>query len=184
MSCPNWRELCARREEDAADAPGWHSAMIHLDDCPACQKEALDADPTLLFRRLPELEVDAEEVRAMQRAVAGMRRSEPLARRTRSVSSIWLRAAALGAVLLGSILLRGAGVPAERNLLAGSPVAEASFSEATSYSEAAVAADEAENRTVRDLPLVEMVDPAYGPLIEVVDQDISLVVVMPEIRDV
>ena len=164
--------------------------MMHLDDCQSCQEEALGADPTLLFRRLPEFKADGDEVQAMRRAVAGLRRSEPLARRSRSVSSSWLQAAAIGAVLLGSVLLRGANVPSEVGLLAeqGLLTEHSLFAEApavdTVVSEATLVGDDVEVTSVSDLPLVEMVDPAYGPLIEVVDQEISLVVVMPENRDV
>lgn len=180
MSCPDWRDLCARREADSGDVPGWHAALEHMDECPSCREAAVEADPALLFRSLPSLEADSSEIQEMQRAVASMRRSDKLARNRWSVPTSWLRAAALGAVLIGSILLRGAGAPPEDLALAGSPVAEAP-AEVTRVAEEA---ESSESNTVRALPLVEMVDPSYGPIIQVVDQDISLVVVMPENQDV
>lgn len=171
MSCPDWRALSARRDAHAGDAPGWHAALEHFDGCPDCQRDAVAADPTLLFRRLPALEPGPGEVEAMKRAVAGMRRGERTRRRrpfqAGALRRPLLRAAALAAVLLGSVLLRGAGSPPPRSAEAV-PAAGSS----------AAALD------LRWMPLVEPIDPAYGSIIQVDDDDLSLVVVLPPVSDV
>jgi hypothetical protein len=86
MSCPDWSALAARRN-DANDAHGsdaageaaaaWQEALRHLDACAACRRQALAADPLLIFRRLPTLEMGPEheraEIEATRQAVAVMR---------------------------------------------------------------------------------------------------------------
>lgn len=77
-ACPDWRRLAAHRLDRAADEPeGWGEALGHLDGCAACRREALAADPTLVFRRLPVQEISADaaagEAESMRRAVAAMR---------------------------------------------------------------------------------------------------------------
>jgi hypothetical protein len=99
MSCPDWRRLDpAARDADprpgvarvpalptSATAPaaptqitGWEAALRHLDTgCPRCWQEATALDPTLIFRRLPALELDpaqeADEVATARQAVTAMR---------------------------------------------------------------------------------------------------------------
>ena len=98
MSCPDWHALAAHRLADpgpgsvsgsgsvsssaAATATpsdetpaGWREALAHLDGCAACRDRALAADPTLLFRRLPEVTADAELVRDVRRGVETLRRA-------------------------------------------------------------------------------------------------------------
>ena len=84
--CPDWRRL----DPADRDAPGsphaaarWREALRHLDGgCPRCRQEALAADPTLIFRRLPAPELgpaqEAEEVAAARLAVAAMRTASRL----------------------------------------------------------------------------------------------------------
>jgi hypothetical protein len=84
--CPDWRRLNpADRDEPSAPhaAARWREALRHLDGgCPHCRHEALAADPTLIFRRLPAPELDsaqeAEEVAAARLAVAAMRTASRL----------------------------------------------------------------------------------------------------------
>ncbi len=168
MSCPDWRDLSRRREADPGDSPEWSSALEHLDGCDDCQAGAPAFDPTLIFRRLPALTADRDSVEAMKRAVTSMRRGETIEHRRRPLPSTWLRAAALAAVLLGSLLLRGAG---------SQPGAAAPPTGMTS----ATAASEID---LRRMPLIETVDPTYGSIIQVVDDDISVVLVMPSEVDV
>jgi hypothetical protein len=84
--CPDWRRLDPA-DRDAPNAPHaaarWREALRHLDSgCPRCRQEALAADPTLIFRRLPAPELDAaqeaEEVAAARLAVAAMRTASRL----------------------------------------------------------------------------------------------------------
>ncbi|MEA2694424.1 MAG: hypothetical protein QOJ16_3811 [Acidobacteriota bacterium] len=112
--CPDWRALTTHRNDGPGpgmeEPAGWPAALEHLDACPACRRTALEADPTLLFRRLPALSsemsasAEAAEVESMRHAVAAMRtarRLEPP--RERAVWTAWKRwgaAAALAAAAL------------------------------------------------------------------------------------
>lgn len=121
--CPDWPALAAAR--DAALAGGateaaWAEALDHLDGCAACRRPALTADPTLLFRSLPRVEVTASDVASMRQAVASMRRAQRVApepqrgrfartvvrfgalgRRGRGLAAAALLAAATGGLWLG-----------------------------------------------------------------------------------
>ncbi len=168
MSCPDWRALNRRRESEPDDSSEWLSALEHLDDCRACQADAPAFDPTLIFRRLPALAAGRDDVESMKRAVSSMRRGETIEHRRRPLSATWLRAAALAAVVLGSLLLRGAGSQS------GAVAPAAGVSPATAASEI----------DLRRMPLIETVDPTYGSIIQVVDDDISVVLVVPSEVDV
>ncbi|MEM9558314.1 MAG: hypothetical protein AAGC60_28940 [Acidobacteriota bacterium] len=75
----DWQALAARH--DAAphdDDEAWLEAMECFDHDPSVRAEALEADPLLLFRQLPEATVDDGEVEAMREAVAGLRRAASL----------------------------------------------------------------------------------------------------------
>lgn len=88
MSCPDWSALAARRNDAhdahdshdadiAGEAAAWQEALRHLDACAACRRQALAADPLLIFRRLPTLEMGPEheraEIETTRQAVAVMR---------------------------------------------------------------------------------------------------------------
>lgn len=95
MSCPDWRSLAAARERLSGDGGTggadlereWLSALRHRDDCADCRQRALDADPLLLFRDLPEIDLGPAGVEEMRQRVAGARRmlqaSQPMVRRRR-----------------------------------------------------------------------------------------------------
>jgi hypothetical protein len=135
-NCPDWAALAATRElglgGDAAEA-AWTAALAHLDACGRCRRPALAADPTLLFRAMPRVELAASEVAAMRLAVASMRRAQRVApkpprgrlartaarlsalgRRGRGIAAAALLAAASGGLWLG---LQGS----DRALDAGAP---------------------------------------------------------------
>ena len=82
MSCPNWNALVILRERDGADPEGWTEALEHFDACRDCRDEALAADPVLVFRRMPALDLpaaaEASEVDSMRQAVAAMRTAKRL----------------------------------------------------------------------------------------------------------
>lgn len=116
MSCPDWPTLVARRDQVPEGELSWERALEHLDACASCREAAYAAEPTLVFRRLPTLEPSAEDVRAMQRSVAAMRRAQPIVeprasgRRRRDrrfgwLGSAQLRAAATVAVVGAAVLL-------------------------------------------------------------------------------
>ena len=116
MSCPDWTALAARRED------GWKAAVEHFDGCTLCRREALAADPLLVFRRLPVAELtpaeEQVEVDAVRQAVAAMRTAERLERR-RSFAG-WRRWTA-AAVLAGAALTVGRGRVSAPERAAGTP---------------------------------------------------------------
>ncbi|HYG62828.1 MAG TPA: hypothetical protein VEL74_09625, partial [Thermoanaerobaculia bacterium] len=88
-------------------------ALGHFDTCSDCRSRAIAADPTLLFRRVPALELspsqEAAEVEAVRNAVAAMRtagRVEAKARRAHRLES-WPRWAAAAALAVAALSLDG-----------------------------------------------------------------------------
>jgi len=75
VTCPDWKLLVAERDAGGDDPPGWSTAVAHMDECDGCRRTALAADPTLVFRRLPAVDVDRAEVDSMRRAVANLRQA-------------------------------------------------------------------------------------------------------------
>ncbi|MCP4659203.1 MAG: hypothetical protein GY856_27655 [bacterium] len=185
MSCPDWRTLTTARRD--ADPEAWQSALAHFDDCSLCRRDALTAEPTLLFRRLPTLEAGADQIADMQRAVATMRRARsmeeprgraPYRQPPLGEPSTWLRAAALAAVLLGAALLRGTG-PATTDRVEHAALGPGAVS---TESLSAVNTAPASFDPAR-LPLVEDVDPSYGSVIQVMDDDFAIVMVVAQPRE-
>ncbi len=105
MSCPNWRAL-------APASPAWDEAVAHFDGgCRLCRREALTAEPTLVFRQLRGVgptvmspAQEASEVDAVRQAVAAMRtasRVDSIEHRSRRLGwKRWAVAAALAAAAL------------------------------------------------------------------------------------
>ncbi|HSF40550.1 MAG TPA: hypothetical protein VLT87_12205 [Thermoanaerobaculia bacterium] len=124
MSCPNWSALSAHRNDRRATEPeGWAEALAHFDSCSVCRRQALAADPTLVFRRMPVVEPtpaqELDEVAAVRQAVAAMRtasRLDALDARPRSASIFfgsrrgWKRWAAAAVLALASLSLGRAPV--------------------------------------------------------------------------
>jgi hypothetical protein len=108
VSCPDWSGLAALRrqspQEDAEPA-GWAAAVTHFDACPRCRREALLADPLLVFRRLPAAELDEaaerSEVETMRQAVTAMRTAQRLESRRRFTG--WRRWAAAAVLTLAAL---------------------------------------------------------------------------------
>ena len=104
MSCPDWIALTEHRrddrERDGFEPEGWSEALSHLDGCNLCRRQALAADPTLVFRRLAAVPAvtmtpteEQSEADAVRTAVAAMRaasRLDSLETRPRT-SSVWRR---------------------------------------------------------------------------------------------
>ena len=114
MSCPNWTSLAAHRHGGGSEPEGWSEALAHFDGCRLCRKQALKADPTLVFRRLPPVSSAAmtaaqeqAEVESVRQAVAAMRAASRLDPREarRSTSSNWKRWAAAAALALAALTL-------------------------------------------------------------------------------
>jgi hypothetical protein len=107
MSCPDWRTL-------TPESPSWDAAVAHFDGgCRLCRRDALKAEPTLVFRQLrsgsPAAPVmsaaqEASEVDAVRQAVAAMRtasRVDSIEHRSRRFGwKRWAVAAALAAAAL------------------------------------------------------------------------------------
>jgi hypothetical protein len=78
--------------------------MAHLDACPHCRREAVAADPLLVFRRLPAVEMPEGEERAeaesMRQAVAAMRTARRLEPRQHAGWRRWAAAAVLAVASL------------------------------------------------------------------------------------
>jgi len=113
MSCPDWKALVALRESADAEPAGWAGAMAHLDACPRCRREALEADPLLVFRRLPKVEMteggERDEAESMRQAVAVMRTARRLESHQRFAG--WKRWAAAAVLALASLSVSWDKVP-------------------------------------------------------------------------
>ncbi len=179
MSCPDWQDLCRRHEADLDDSPEWRSALEHLDDCATCQVDAPEFDPALLFRRLPAFEVGSDDIASMKQAVASMRRGQTIQQRQRPRAHSWRKAAAFAAVLLGSLSLRGT-----TSIPSSTPSDGASDNRPAIAAPVQATPNLASDIDLRQIPLVETNDPNYGSIIQVVDDDISLVLVLPSGIDV
>lgn len=99
MSCPDWTALAVRRDD------GWEAAVEHFDGCTLCRREALAADPLLVFRRLPASELtpaeEQAEIDAVRQAVTAMRKAERLEwRRSFAGWRRWAAAAVLAVAAL------------------------------------------------------------------------------------
>ena len=114
MNCPDWTSLAAHRHGGDSEPEGWSEALAHFDGCQLCRKQALKADPTLVFRRLPPVSSAAmtaaqeqAEVESVRQAVAAMRAASRLDPREarRSTSSNWKRWAAAAALALAALTL-------------------------------------------------------------------------------
>lgn len=146
MSCPDWTGLVALRERaahaaDTAEPAGWTEALTHLDACPRCRREAMAADPLLVFRRLPVTEmpeaVEQAEAESMRQAVAAMRTAKRLESR-RSFAG-WRRWAAAAVLTVASLAMGRDKAPVDLNPSAASEaVAVAAAPEAPSPAGTAV----------------------------------------------
>ena len=110
VSCPDWSRLAAARNargnNEETEPESWAEAVAHFDSCSLCRKEALKADPLLVFRRMPAAEItpgeERLEVESMQQAVAAMRTARRLETRGRFAGwRRWAAAAVLAGISLG-----------------------------------------------------------------------------------
>lgn len=115
MSCPDWTSLIAARDDRRGVEPaGWSDALAHFDGgCQLCRKAALEADPTLVFRRLAQVPAarmteaqERAEVDSVRQAVAAMRaasRLEKQGRRGVLAGGGWKRWSAAAAIALMTV---------------------------------------------------------------------------------
>ena len=111
MSCPDWKSLAAHRLAGSEEPEGWDAALAHFDGgCQTCRRGALAADPTLVFRWVPTVEIEpaqeAGEVESMIQAVAAMRTaSRAQALETRGSRQSWWRWSAAAALAVAALSL-------------------------------------------------------------------------------
>jgi len=161
MSCPDWSALAARRDADVAGEAAWDDALVHFDGCAQCRDQAFAAEPTLHFRSLPRIAASDADVAGMRQAVAALRQAHELELRERSRAMPVWRLAAMLAVLLGAALLHG------------TPPSPSPFSQA---SRPVVVAEPALDLT--HIPLVEIEDVSSGTLVQLDDDEVSIVMVL------
>ncbi len=69
MTCPDWSRLTA---DPGTPVPA--EAWAHAEACTRCRRAAVAAEPTLIFRHLPETTVTDDDIESMRVAVHAMRR--------------------------------------------------------------------------------------------------------------
>jgi len=194
VSCPDWQALAAHRLErearHAAEPEGWREALEHFDSCRSCRREAIAADPTLVFRRLAApappapmtVSRDLDDAEAMRQAVAAMRaarRVEPAERRPGAFSG-WRRWAAAAVLTAASLI-----APSDK----GGPVgrqADAAREEIFAMPETAMT-QAAMARTAREsagLPTVEGVSRPGARVYHMNGEGMSVVMVVDESLDI
>lgn len=103
MSCPDWKALAGHRlERGGAEPAGWTAALEHFDGCAVCRREALKADPTLVFRRMGAAsEVDTVDTAAILQGVTALRGASRLEAPSRKIA--WRRWAAAAVLAVASL---------------------------------------------------------------------------------
>lgn len=170
MSCPDWLRLVRVQDEDPES---WQAALQHAEDCDDCFEDALEAEPTMLFRRLPAPRASQLDIEAIKSGVASMRRAQALTRPAETRRKVrWGRSLATAATLLLAAVLSG-GWPGDRD---DGPMA---LVEASQLEESLAPTLLETPSEVDQMPLVEDVDPTYGSVVQVMDAEMSLVLVLP-----
>ncbi len=112
MSCPDWRLLVSQRErEPGRDPDGWEAARRHLDECAACRRAAIAADPLLVFAPLGAAAPPAGREEEMLASVTALVRAERLERRRRLPSGPALGRLAAGLGVFALLGLTGGPSP-------------------------------------------------------------------------
>jgi len=110
MSCPDWRSLSS----DGPEAAAWSDAVAHFDGgCSQCRRDALKADPTLVFRSLrsapaPSTAMDSASmgsIDSMRQAVAAMRAASRVDAAVHHTS--WKRWAVAAGLVLAALSIPG-----------------------------------------------------------------------------
>lgn len=193
MSTIDWRDLAERHERaPELDDAQWLRALAAFDEDPAEREAALDSDPLLMFRDLPEVDISSADIDAMKASVASMRRahavehvphsdSQKPRRRVSAFATARLiekRAswpvAALLAVAVTALALTGFDadslpVPTAVHDVAALHGASTVFHRPVTSPEMQLA--------LASMPLVEDADPTKDLLMQIEDDDLSLLVV-------
>jgi len=129
MSCPDWRDL----SPDSRDTGAWTEALAHFDGgCSQCRRDALKADPTLVFRSLRSAPAgssasmgstssSSSDVDAMCQAVAAMRAASRVDAAVHRTS--WKRWAVAAGLVLAALSIPADNVRKHRDLPSSRPAA-------------------------------------------------------------
>ena len=209
MTCPDWRSLADHRdlEPQAWDEALHHfdgcrhcrdealavepTLMFRHLPAPKVDRDEITAmkQAVATLRRQSE---DLPRLEALEIEGPGQGPKRP------AVAMTWLRAAAVAAVLITAGLMQGAATPPGLTgsgageamaLVADAQIADARVADAR-VADAQIAdtrgADAGgplaslwSDSALEEMPLVETTDPSYGSVVQVVDDEISLVVVLP-----
>ena len=176
MNCPDWRRLAAARDAAPGEPDGWLEALAHLEECPSCRRAAVEADPTLAFRRLSPLTLAGDEVEAMRRRVAALRGASAVAGpapHRRLPRRVWQPVAAAAALAVA--LLAGGHAPG--GVSAPAPGVTARRAPAAAFPPELGAELAAQ-------PLLEELDQPYDHVVQWNAEDVSVVLVVDERLDV
>jgi hypothetical protein len=176
--CPDWGRLAAARDASPADPHGWEEALVHLDGCASCRHAAVEADPTLIFRRLPPLAVGADEVEAMRLRVSALRGARavagPAAARLLPGRLAWQPVAAAAALAVA--MLAGDHAPG------GAPGAGAARAAASRAMPRSMPPELGAELAAQ--PLLEELDQPYDHVVQWNAEDVSMVLVVDERLDI
>jgi len=172
MTCAELRRLAPESLLASELEPVEHRrAAEHLRQCPECRRQAVAADPAVLFLDLPSLEVTAADVKAVRSAVGAMRRARVLENETsRPVSRWWRHAAA--AALLAALLLVPGDTPVEHEAGDGSLGLE------TLIDEGGFLASATEPSSI-----IENLNRPQARIYQLTEDDLSLVMIVDETLD-
>ena len=105
MSCTDWLEAAAGVSSIDEMAPEDRRAILdHIRHCRSCRREALQADSSLLFVSLAQIDMPQAEIERIRDAVRTLRRAKDLERST-SMGRWAGRVAAIAALLFVALLL-------------------------------------------------------------------------------
>jgi len=127
MSCPVWRDL----SPDSRETEAWTEALAHFDGgCSQCRRDALKADPTLVFRSLRSAPAgssasmgstssSSSDVDAMCQAVAAMRAASRVDAAVHRTS--WKRWAVAAGLVLAALSIPADNVRKHREMPSAHP---------------------------------------------------------------
>lgn len=189
MSCPDWTALTAHRHGRSGTEPaGWSAALSHLDGCRDCRRQALAADPTLVFRRLAAVPAERmsaagerAEADAVRLAVAAMRTASRLESLERPrAGGAWRRWAAAAVLTLASL-----AVPSNPSRPVRMDGGEAALlREGRPFAEPAGAAMTADRQLDLSSPVVEGVNLPGARVYHMSGEGLSVVMVVDESIDI
>lgn len=170
MSCPARLSDMVSAHRAGAEPQGWAELRAHLDDCDHCRRRAETLDPLLAFGRLPETEVDDDEVESMVGAVRIVTRARQRERSRTGQPGRWRTVAAAALLVVGVGLGVGGHGPADE-LAAITPTPPPAAPAPTPLP-----------RELAMQPVFEQLDARYDPVV-FADDELSIVFVVDERLD-